>query len=289
MRLTALIAILALSLSAQVHPAQKKTVARTNADQLGLTCVEILQMSSADWVTKFAGEKGTDTPTTIRAIGVYGKCYDLRSDQVAATLGRTGKEPGASARANFQAMEQALKAFTAKALVNSQPPADAVKSAYAALYEKQFRYEFYQAYQPKPAPPVAAAAAAKQTSTVAGAPGAALSKQTSAAPAVGSAASGAATPAPAANGTGNSDRTASKASTPADLKASDADPLTQAKNHFGELLGKLPDDQMHELHGAFGEILGPNTASSRMQLLVYRYAIFLLEAPGDKPFSDPSF
>jgi len=68
---------------------------------------------------------------------------------------------------------------------------------------------------------------------------------------------------------------------------SDADPVTQAKNHFGELLGALPDDTMHSLHAAFGQILGPNAFTPETQLQVYRYAIFLLEPPGGQPFSPP--
>jgi hypothetical protein len=54
-------------------------------------------------------------------------------------------------------------------------------------------------------------------------------------------------------------------------------------------LGDLPDEQMHDLHEAFGEILGPNSATPRMQLLIYRYAIFLLEPPGKAPFAPAPF
>jgi hypothetical protein len=284
MRLTIIFLLFALSLPAQLRPAAKKPVVHTNADQLAMTCAEILQMSSSDWVTKFTGEKGMDQPTTIRAVVAYGKCYDARADKLATALARAGKGPTASAKTNFQSMEKALKDFTAKALT-SQPPADAVKTAYAALYEKQFRYEFYESYEPKPAtntgPARRPVGAAQQSiaGTNANAP--------------------TATTAPGdAAGTNNARGAANPSGPLADLqnppplpdmKTNDVDPVTQAKNHFGELLGDLPDDQMHQLHAAFGEILGPNAATSHMQLLVYRYAIFLLEQPGDKPFSAPPF
>jgi hypothetical protein len=273
MRALALFAIFFLLTSAQVRaqvrPPPKKPAVHINPDQLGLTCGEILQISSSDWVTKFNAAKGADAPTTIRAIGVYGKCYNSRTDQLAAKLGRAGKGPLMGARANFQSMDQALKTFTAKALNDSQPPADEVKLAYATLYEKQFRYDFYEGYEPKPA------LTPTPTSQTMGASAGSAATQP---PSAGMAASDKA----AAQDTVKPDRRAAE-------KASDADPVTQAKNHFGALLGQLPGQQMHEVHGAFAEILGPNAATSHMQLLVYKYAIFLLEPAASQPFSAPPF
>jgi hypothetical protein len=202
-------------------------------------------MSSTDWVGKYTAAKAADTQGTIQALGAYGKCYDARSDQLVASLAKSGKGPLMGARGDFRDFEQALKDFTAKALTSSQPPADATKTAYAELYQKQFRYEFYQSYQQKQLPPAPVPT------------NAAISQKA---------------PPPAAG-----------------MAASDADPATQAKNHFGELLGDLPDETMHSLHAAFGEILGPNTAAPETQLLVYRYAIFVLEPPGGQPFSPPPF
>ncbi len=46
---------------------------------------------------------------------------------------------------------------------------------------------------------------------------------------------------------------------------------------------------MHSLHAAFGDILGGYATTPATQLLVYRYAIFLLEQPGSAPFSSPPF
>jgi hypothetical protein len=238
---------------------------RANPDQLGLTCAQVMAMSSTDWVAKFDAAKGTDAAQTIRAITAYGKCYDVRTDQLAASLGRSGKGPLMGARGDFGDLENAIKSFATKAVVESQPPADAVKKAYAALYEKQFRYQFYESYVPKPA----AASSPKTDDTASTAPSA-------------SAGGGAAVDTAAA-------AEAKAAKDEADQKKSDADPVTQAKNHFGGLLGELPDTNEHDLHSAFGEILGPNAASPRIQLLVYRYAIFLLEPAGKAPFSPPPF
>ena len=258
-------------------PARASAPARGAAatDQLSMTCAQILQMSSADWTAKFTGAKGTDSAATIRAINVYGKCYEARTDQLAVALGRSGKGPLMGARGNFLSLQKSLDDFKAKALMNSQPPADAVKMACAGLYEKQFRYEFYESYVPKPAAPAATAGARGNASTSSAASGTSGNLK-----AAGS------TPA-AGDATANSD--ASKPTTRPDPNANDKDPVTLAKNHFGALLGELPDEQMHALHASFGEILGENAASSHMQLLIYRYAIFLLEPTGEKPFAPPPF
>lgn len=250
MRIVAILLIAVSSVSAQARPSPR-TTARPSPDLLGMSCSEIMSMSSSDWIARFAEAKGTGAPATTRAIDVYGKCYDERTDETAASLAKSGKGPSAYDRTNFQNMELALKTFTTKALADSQPPADAVKSAYSELYEKQFRYEFYETYK-LPTATAAPITAAKEST---------------------------ATP-----------RGSAKSAVPADdSDNSDSDPVTDAKNHFGGLLNDLPDDKLRELHIAFGEILGPNAATTRMQLLIYRYAIFLLEPPGGQPFSPPPF
>ena len=70
---------------------------------------------------------------------------------------------------------------------------------------------------------------------------------------------------------------------------SDADPVTLAKNRFGKLLEVLPEDKMHELHRAFGDVIGPHPISEATRLAIYRYAIFLLESPSATPPSEPPF
>ncbi len=127
-------------------------VTRAGTDTLGLTCSQILQMSSADWVAKYAAAKVPSAASTVEAIAAFGKCYDARTDRLAASLAKAGKGPLMGARGDFGDFEQAVKDFSAKALAVSQPPADAVKIAYANLYEKQFRYAFYQGYESKPVP-----------------------------------------------------------------------------------------------------------------------------------------
>ena len=124
-----------------------------------MTCAQILAMSSSDWVAQFnqkMSDASSDQDKTVRAIIPYGKCYDARTDRVAAALGRKGSGPQRGARGDFRDFEQALQNFTAKALAVNDPPANAVKSAYATLYEKRFRYDFYEAYENRVAEPAVA-------------------------------------------------------------------------------------------------------------------------------------
>ena len=131
----------------QAKPAQTKA---GDADRLGLTCAQILQMTSTAWVAYFAEKTGAPNnaaaPVAIRAITSYGKCYDARTNQVAASLGKSGRGPQMGALGNFRDFQKALDDFTAKALAVSGKPPGTQEAAYAALYEKQFRYEFYQKY-----------------------------------------------------------------------------------------------------------------------------------------------
>jgi hypothetical protein len=244
-----------ISAHSQQVPATRQKTAR---DARGPACAQILQMSSSDWVAKAAGQGNSATDVALRAIASYGRCYDARTDRLAAALARTPKGPSRTALADFREFEAALKEFTAEALAATAPPGDALNSAYAALYEKQFRYAFYQSYErktPNPQPPAAPSPSASKTT--------ATSTQTSAS----------ASPAPAAN----------------PQASADAEPLTKAKNHFGELLDALPDGKMHELHAAFGKVVGRHAVTNETRLAVYRYAIFLLEPPAAEPFAPPPF
>lgn len=197
-------------------------------DRLGLTCTQILQMSSTHWIKKFTAAKDATEPSTIQAISTYGKCYDARTTRLAAALGKSGKGPLMGARGNFGDFERALNDFTAKALAATDPPADAQKKAYAALYAKQFRYDFYREYE-------------------------------------------------------------QKNFNPPPFTPEESDAFTKAKNHFGELLGLLPEDEMHELHRSFGEIFAAGGVPDATKFAVYRYAIFLLESPTAIPYSPPPF
>lgn len=135
--------------------AQTKT-ARPNpadADRLGLTCAQILQKSSQEWVLYFnqkSSHPATDSAAgALGAIGAYGKCYDARTSHLAAILGNNGKGPLVGARRNFGDFQKALDDLTAKALAASNKQPGTPEAAYATLYEKQFRYEFYQKYMQK--------------------------------------------------------------------------------------------------------------------------------------------
>jgi hypothetical protein len=133
----------------QAKPAQTKAA---DADRLGLTCAQILQMTSTAWVAHFAEKTGTPNnaaaqPSAVRAITAYGKCYEARTNQVAASLGKSGRGPLMGATGNFRDLQKALDDFTAKALAAANKLPGTQDAAYAALYEKQFRYEFYQRYE----------------------------------------------------------------------------------------------------------------------------------------------
>jgi hypothetical protein len=132
---------LLFSPSVFASPQAPKTQA-PNPDRLGLTCNQILQMTSTQWVERFIAKKSEDTQSKLRAVAAYGKCYDARTDQLAATLAKSGMGPLTGANGNFHDFDQAVTNFVAKGLAIADPPADELKSAYAALYEKQFRYEF---------------------------------------------------------------------------------------------------------------------------------------------------
>lgn len=214
---------------AQAKPAQSKS---TDPDKLGLPCIQILQKSSQDWVAYFdektASAKTNGSSGTLRAIATYAMCFDARTTFLAATLGKSGKGPLLGATGNFRDFQAALDNFTAKALtaVNKQPGSS--EAAYAGLYEKQFRYEFYRDY-------------------------------------------------------------AHKNSRSRQLVADQSDEFSKAKNRFGELLGLLPDETAHTVHAAFSQIFSGGPVDEVTKLEVYRYAIFLLESPKDKPFSPPPF
>src|ERR1700751_3733472 len=222
------VALTLISLSCLGSPAGATQTKPASGDRLGLTCAQILQMTSDGWVKKFTSAKDATAPSTIQAISAYGKCYDARTNRLATALGKSGKGPLMGARGNFADFEHALNDFTAKALAATEPPADAQKKAYATLYEKQFRYDFYREYE-------------------------------------------------------------QKNFNPPPLTPEESDAFTKAKNHFGELLGFLPEEKMHDLHRAFGEIFAAGGVPDATKVAVYRYAIFLLESPTEAPYSPPPF
>jgi hypothetical protein len=246
-------ALLALA-PVQFAAAQKPSPAALNADRLGLTCREVLQMTSADWVTKFAKEKGATPEATVRGLAVYGECYDARTNRLAGSLEKSGKGPGMGALGNFRDFEQALIDFAAKALSATNPPADAVKLATAALYQREFRYEFYRSY----------------------------AEQTLKAPAQQARTPATNLPSPPAADAPNAPPVSPAA-------PEETDPMTKAKNRFGELLDSLPEEKLREIHKAFGRIFSGGPVSNSAKFAVYRYAIFCLEPPSATPLFPPPF
>ncbi|MGA7852277.1 MAG: hypothetical protein WCA15_03055, partial [Candidatus Acidiferrales bacterium] len=115
--LTVLVALgLAPAIVAQTRTARPKPA---EPDRLGLTCTQVLQKTSQEWVTDF-NEKSSHAAAdsgsrTLRAIAAYGICYDARTNHLAAVLGRSGKGPLMGARGNFGDFQKALDDLTAKA------------------------------------------------------------------------------------------------------------------------------------------------------------------------------
>jgi hypothetical protein len=259
-------------------PSPSRPQQKLDPDRLGMTCAQILKMTSTEWIMNFSEKAHVATPDAsavlARAIAVYGKCYDARIDSLAAALARSAKGPSQTARADFAGFDTSLKDFSAKALADATVPADDKKRAYAALYEKQFRYEFYEEYEAKTVKTAKPAPAAGKPS----------------APAASSTTPTAQPPAATGPATSNAAASAAKNATTAQERArSDADPVTMAKNRFGKLLEVLPDDKMHELHRAFGDVIGPHQISEATRLAVYRYAISLLEPPSATTPSEAPF
>jgi hypothetical protein len=141
--------LLSLALVPTSFPQAKTTRTKVgDPDRLGLTCAQVLEMTSTAWVAHFAEKAGnTSAPVAVRAITAYGKCYDARTNQLAASLGKSGRGPLMGATGNFRDFQKALDDFTAKALSVTNKAPGTAEAAYAALYEKQFRYEFYQRYE----------------------------------------------------------------------------------------------------------------------------------------------
>ncbi len=237
---------------------------KTGGDRMGMTCAQILQMTSSEWIEKITSMDDSQEDGKLRGIKSYGKCYDERTDRLAASLKRLRKGPSVLARRDFANLMAALDDFAAKALTDSQPPGDALKRAYAALYEKEFRYEFYHSYELKAYASRLPTEAAPESS-----------------------------PGPKAPPAANPPAAGAKA---AKVPVSE---MTLAKNHFGELLDALPPDKLHEMHAAFGKVVELPIASDE-ELAIYRYAIFVLEpsapgagasgpAPAAQPFAPPPF
>jgi hypothetical protein len=249
---------------AQTQAQKNASPQAAKADPESMTCPHILAISSSEYIARTTAIDDSYQDGQLRGLKRYGACYDARTDALAASLARSGKGPLMGARGDFRDFEAALKEFTTQALavaqMNAQVPLEIRKGAYANLYEKQFRYMFYQEYETK---------AVKTTKP--------------AAPATKTPAATAPTP---PTGTAH---TAPAPATPQEQARSNADPVTMAKNRFGKLLEGLPDDKMHELHEAFGKVIGPFQISEATRLAAYRYAIFILEPPSDPPFSPPPF
>ncbi|HTV57240.1 MAG TPA: hypothetical protein VMJ93_00045 [Verrucomicrobiae bacterium] len=274
-RVTAAAAMLLLAMPAGAQ--SRKAAHRTEPDRLGMTCAQVLKFTSTEWVEKYVAAKShgaagaangaapSESPAdVIRGVSAYAQCYDARTSRLASVLGRKGAGPLMGARGDFREFEDSLEKFEVIALANAQPPASDVKKAYAALYEKQFRYAFYQSYEPVPAK---------------AAPSEPPSKKPAAHPKL-------------EPGESSSLKPGEDSAGPAADEKSDDNSVaqfTKTKNRFGQLLEALPEDKSRQVHEAFGNILGAYELSQDTRRDVYLYAIFLLEPDSTKPFAPPPF
>jgi hypothetical protein len=110
-------------------------------------------MKSQDWIPYYnekTHQESENNPRSVQdAVAVYGRCYDARTDRLAVALAKAGKGPRAAALKDFRAFDQGLQDFTSKAAALNQAPPGSPQFAYAMLYQKEFRYEFYQSYEQK--------------------------------------------------------------------------------------------------------------------------------------------
>ena len=147
-----LLAIASLPISAQEPSsptANSKTTAtagRGGGSASTPACSAVLQSSSSDYIAQYTAAHSSSQDDTLKAIETYSKCYESRTTRLAATLNKSGKGPLMGANGNFRDFQAALKDFTTKALADTLPPGDAVRTAYASLYSLQFRYEFLERY-----------------------------------------------------------------------------------------------------------------------------------------------
>ena len=244
--------LLLLNPAFSLGQSRAKSTHQASGDRMGTTCAQILQMTSSEWIAKITSMDDSQEDGQLRGIESYGRCYDERTDRFAASLARSRKGPSLHARRDFSDLMAALDDFTAKALVDSQPPGDELKKAYAGLYEKEFRYEFYQSYAQK-------ASTSKHPKAAASTPASEPATTPKTAPGANATAAGAKAP-----------------KTP-------VSEMTLAKNQFGELLDAMPPDKLHEIHAAFGKVIELRPIASAPELAIYRYAIFVLEPPAPRP------
>jgi hypothetical protein len=274
-----------LQTPSQQQTQRKYSAQAANVNPELMPCAQILAMSSTDYIAKTMAVNDSAEDGQLRGIRKYGNCYDGRTDALAASFARSGKGPAKAGREEFASFEKDIQDFTEKVLANASAPQTGANAsfepgpprgpnaAYASLYEKEFRYEFYQEYVAKTAKPVkAVASTSKPTPTTTGAKSS--------------------TNAAAAGPTGASATEANSslhAATAEEQARSDADPVTQAKNQFGKILEGLPDNQMHEIHRAFSEVIAWHSISEPMRLAVYRYAIYILQPVGAARAEPPPF
>ena len=121
----------------------------TAQDATGPDCQKILIQKATAWVNSYSAKLGGSTLDIRKAIGIYGNCFDQRTARLYQQLIKSGHSPLMGAVGNLRDLEQAVAAFTKEALAATAGGGsyDTLSSAYAFLYQKQFKYDFYKTYQ----------------------------------------------------------------------------------------------------------------------------------------------
>jgi hypothetical protein len=138
------------------------TIACAEPTPTGSDCNTILAKSSHEWAETCATRIGDSTDAIELALARYGDCYDAATDALAKAVARGGDEQRRGAPDCLPALQRALEGFTEYALGAALTGGtySRVATAYATLYEKQFRRLAWEAARPAPVAAGADASAA---------------------------------------------------------------------------------------------------------------------------------
>jgi len=190
-------------------------------------CKVVLSKSSNQWINNYTEPRQGSTLDIIRAIKIYGDCYDKKHDASKQKLVEQERGPMMGANAYFKDLEQALEQFTKSALKVAATGGsyDRISASLAFLYLKQFRYHFYQNYFDKP-----------------------------------------------------------------HQAANSSQEIAKAKAYFSNQLKSLQPAAREKLRREFGQVYMLATFNKIIPpIIVYRYAISLLQSSEEPPFAPPPF
>lgn len=240
----------ALALGSIAAAAEPPTVRTAGADAapaasaaakpLDEDCKAILAKSSHEWTETCANSLGDSTVAIETALARYGDCYDAATDALAAAVrpseskddgAASGSPSGRGAPACLPGLQKALEGFTEYALGAALTGGtySRIATAFATLYEKQFRRRAWEAAR---------------------------------------AASGGALP---------------------PLLTPDEKRLAAARARLTEIVDAATPRLRADLNERFEALLAATKQCDVPPLLVYEFAITILQSPADPPFAPPPF